>query len=400
MSQPADFADGPLVGVRVIDLSRVIAGPYVGRILTDLGASVIKVEPPAGDPARQIAPRHDRGMSGFLAFANVGKRSVSIDLSKPGASALLLDLVRTADAVIENFRPGVMDRLGIGWDAIHAANPRAILLSINGYGADSAWAGRRAYAPIMHAVTGILHDQSRYSGQPVAQRNEAHADTLSALHGVVSILAALRVAEASGEGQHVEVPMFDAVLSTYSEVVYELLDGPDDRVMNPIYDAGPLGAIASAGSAAYVWTLAARAFPDELPEPTPPGADLPTKARLRHEALEHWMASQPSHDALFAKLDEAGLACAAVVPLRDALSGPLARERDLLTEVDDRRGGVRPVVRAPARFSNTRNEIRGVPPRRGEHNAEVLGELLGYDAARVAALESAGVLVPPSADED
>ncbi len=400
MSEPADFADGPLVGVRVIDLSRVIAGPYVGRVLCDLGASVIKVEPPAGDPARQIAPRHDRGMSGFIAFANVGKRSVSVDLSKPGAAALLLDLVRTADAVIENFRPGVMERLGIGWAEIHAANPRAVLLSINGFGADSDWASRRAYAPIMHAVTGILHDQSRYSGQSVAQRNEAHADTVSALHGVISLLAALRVAEASGAGQHVEVPMFDAVLSTYNEVVYELLDGPDDRVMNPIYDAGPLGAIASAGSAAYVWTLAARAFPDELSDPTPPDADLATKARLRHAALERWMAAQPSHDVLLARLEEAGLACAPVVSLREALRGPLARERDLLTDVDDRRGGVRPVVRAPARFSDSRNEVRGVPPRRGEHNAEVLADLLGYDAARVASLESAGVLVPPSADED
>ncbi len=393
----ADQSAGPLDGVRVIDFSRVIAGPYAARILTDLGADVIKVEPPDGDPARVIAPRHDRGMSGFIAFANVGKRSISVDLQKPGAAELMLELVRGADAVIENFRPGVMDRLGIGWLAIHAANPQAVLLSISGFGADSAWRDRRAYAPIVHAVAGILDDQSRYSGQPVAQRSEAHADTISALHGAVSLLAALRVAEATGEGQHVEVPMFDAVLSTYNEVVNELLDGPDERVMNPIYDAGEWGSIAAAGSAAYIWRLLSSAMP-EITDPDP-DAELPTKARLRHQELERWMAAQPSQDVLFENLERAGLAFAPVVPLRDALTGPLAQERNLLVEVDDRRGGLRPVVRPPARFSVSRNEVRGVPPRRGEHNAELLRELLGYDDARVRELEASGILAPPSDEE-
>jgi crotonobetainyl-CoA:carnitine CoA-transferase CaiB-like acyl-CoA transferase len=394
MPDAPDFASGPLVGVRVIDLSRVLAGPYVGRILADFGADVIKVEPPEGDLSRLIAPKHDRGMSALFTFANAGKRSISMNLKNPAARDLVLDLVRRADVVVENFRPGVVERLGLGWKAIEAANPRAVLLSINGFGADSSWRERRAFAPIMHAVTGILHDQAQYSGQAVAQRNEAHADTVSALHGAVAILAALRVAEATGRGQHIEVPMFDAVLTTYNQTGTALLDPPDDRDMNPVYDAGEHGIIAVAGPTQHIWRSVIAAH-SELADPTPPGADLPTKARLRHAALEAWMAKRDSREALFAALETAGLACAPVVSLREALLGPLATERSLLEHVDDRRGGTRPVVRPAARLSAAQNRVRGPAPRRGEHNAEVLRELLGVGDDEVAAFERAGVLAPP-----
>lgn len=398
MGSPPDLARGPLLGIRVLDLSRVIAGPYAGRMLADLGAEVIKVEPPAGDESRQIAPRHDRGMSAAFTFANAGKQGIAVDLGRPGAADLILDLVRASDVVIENFRPGVLERLGFGWERLHRVNRRAVLLSINGFGRDSAWAGRRAYAPIMHAVSGILHDQSQYSKQPVAQRNEAHADTISALHGVVATLAALRVAAATGEGQHVEVPMFDAVLTTYTEVLNALLEPPDDRIMNPIYDAGPHGAIATGGSGQHVWRSVAAAHP-ELTDPTPPGADLATKVRLRHEALERWMAAQPTREAVLDKLAHARIACAPVVPLREATTGPLAQERSLLVEVDDRRGGRRPLVRPAARFSASGHHIRGPAPRLGEHNRDVLRHVLGYGDERVQELEAAGVLCRDDADD-
>jgi crotonobetainyl-CoA:carnitine CoA-transferase CaiB-like acyl-CoA transferase len=244
-------------------------------------------------------------------------------------------------------------------------------------------------------VSGILHDQGEYSGQPVAQRNEAHADTITGLHGAVALLAALRVAEATGAGQRIEVPMFDAVLATYTEAQTALLDPPDEIVMNPIYDAGELGGIATAGAAQLVWGLASEAFA-ELEDPTPPGAALEQKARLRHTALEGWMASQPSREVLFEKLAAAGIACAPVVSLADALTGELARERDLLVEVDDRRGATRPVVRSPARFSSSSNRIRGPAPRCGEHAEVVLRDVLGYDAERIRALRAAGVITEPA----
>ncbi len=398
MSDAADLAAGPLGGVRILDLSRVISGPYLARLLADLGADVIKIEPPEGDASRLIAPRHDRGMSAKFTFVNVGKRSMAIDLRRPGAAELVLELVACCDAVVENFRPGVMERAGLGWSRIQRSNPRAILVSLNGFGSDSQWREQRAYAPTLHAAAGILHDQSEYAGQPVAQRNDAHADTVTGLHGAVALLAALRVVESTGVGQRVEVPMFDALLGTYSEAQTALLDPPDDVVMNPIYDAGPHGAIATAGAAQLVWGAVARAHP-ELEDPTPPGADLALKARLRHQALERWMSSQASRETLAEKLAEAGIASAPVTPLEEALTGPIARERGLLVEVDDRRGGTRPVVRSPARFSASENRIRGPAPRCGEHNGEVLRQLLDYDDDRIQALVDAGILVEAAETE-
>jgi CoA:oxalate CoA-transferase len=391
--------DAPLSDVRVLDLSRVIAGPYVGRVFADLGADVIKLEPPGGDEARQIAPKHDRGMSGFLNFANVGKRSLCVDLQEPAGVELVLDLVSHCDVVLENFRPGVIERLGLGWDVVHETNPGAVLLSLNGFGRDSIWSDRRAYAPIVHAVTGILDDQAGYADQPIAQHKDAHADTVTALHAAVAVLAALRAVARGEPGQWVEVPMFDAVLSTYNITANEFLEPPDDRVMNPIYQAGSHGSIATAGSVQHVFSLI-RATHSDFADPAPPGADIPTKARLRHAAIEDWMSAQASLDALLARLAEARIACAPVATLREAMTGELAQERELLSWVDDRRGGRRPIVRPPARFSASKNQVRGPAPRCGEHNEEVLRELLGYPPDRIRELQQAGVLAQQDVDVD
>lgn len=384
------FAAGALSGVRILDLARVVAGPYVSRICADMGAEVIKVEPPAGDEARIIAAKHDIGMSSFFQWVNAGKRGLSIDLQKPEGLAVVLDLVGQCDVVVENFRPGVLDRLGLSWDVIHRANPKAILLSINGFGSDSAWRDRRAYAPIVHAVSGILADQADYADQPVAQTNQAHADTTAALHGAVALLAALRVAEATGKGQRLEVPLYDALLATYSEVNNALLEQPDERIMNPIYDAGPHGVIAAAGAVPHVWRLVSEMH--GLVDPTPPGAPLEEKKVLRREAIEAWMQAQSSRDAILEKLGEAGIACAPVLPMREALQSDLSRERELLVEIDDRRGGTRPLVKPPARFSESTNAIRASAPTRGEHNREVLEGLLGYGAEQIDQLERDGVI--------
>ncbi|MBM4337747.1 MAG: CoA transferase [Deltaproteobacteria bacterium] len=392
MTSMSDFAAGPLSGVRVLDLSRVIAGPYVGRLFRDMGAEVIKLEPPTGDESREIAPKHDRGGSWMFTFTNVGKRSIALDLGKPGASDVLLALARVCDAVIENFRPGVLERLGLGWERLHAENPRAVLLSINGFGSDSKLRDRRAYAPIVHAATGLLRDRGQL-GQAPAQPRNAFADVLSGLHGAVALLAALRVSEATGVGEHVEVAMFDATLASHSESGNVLLDPPDDRSMNPVYPAGAHGFVAIAGAESHVWVTLSRMYASELEDPATAEPDLETRSRKRQAAIAAWMARQPTLDGLLEKLTRAKLACAPVVTPREALSSELARERELLTRVDDRRGGRRPVVRPPARFSSSRNEIRGPAPLPGEHGPELLHELLGWDDAKIAALRSSGILV-------
>ena len=386
---PSDPRPGPLAGVRVLDLSRVLAGPYAGRLLSDLGAEVVKLEPPAGDDSRHVAPKRDRGMSGLYTWVNAGKRSLSIDVRSEAGREAMLALASHSDVVIENFRPGVADRLGIGWEAIHAQSERTILVSVNGFGSESSWRDRRGFAHVVHAATGILHDQAERTGQPVVQLAQAYGDIATALHATIAALAALRVVQAGGAGQHVELAMFDSVLATYTETNFALLDPPEARDTGLIFDAGPHGLVAVAGAAAHVWRLLHERH--AIADPTPAGADLETKARLRWEAIEAWMAARPDPDAVIAGAEAAGLACARVATLREALTGPLAEERGLLTWLDDRRGGERAVVRAPYRFSASGTAVRGPAPKRGEHNDEILSGL-GYDEARIAALRAEGIL--------
>lgn len=381
----------PLAGIRVLDFSQVLAGPYTTRVLGELGADVIKIEAPAGDLTRVIAPKRDRGESGLYTWANLGKRNVCIDLAKPQGRALALDLVRASQVVVENFRPGVADRLGIGWDAVHAANPRAVMVSVNGFGSDSSRRDHGAFAPTMHAATGLIEYQARKSGGPMVNLPDARADLTTSLHATIGLLAALRAAERSGVGQLVEIAMFDAVLGTYPETPFELLEPPEIREEPPPYDAGANGFIAVAGPPQHVWAALSKAF--AIDDPASRDADVPTKARLRHAAIERWMAAQSSRDALLARLERERIACAAVVTLRDALTGDFARERELLHDVDDRRGGTRRVTRLPYRFSDTPLRAGRAAPRRGEHNAEVLREVLGLGEERVAELIGAGVLL-------
>ena len=380
----------PLAGLRVLDLTRVLAGPACGRLLADLGADVVKLEPPEEDLSRFVAPKEDRGMSGLYTLANAGKRNLCVDLRAPGASEVVLALARTADAVLENFRPGVLERLGLGWAALHAATPRTVLLSINGYGSASAWRERAAYAPAVHAQAGALSYQSEWTGLPLAHLADNLADMSGALHGTIALLAALLRARETGVGQHVEVPLFDALLSFHSETPFALLPEPKHRDETPLFDASPCGVFVIAGSMQNCWHRMKRTH--GLTDPARPDDDVATKRRLRTQAIEAWMRAQGSAEAIFAGVEEAGLGGARVETLRDALTGPLARERGLLVELDDRRGGRRPVVRAPYWFSGETCPIRRPAPRRGEHNAEVLREWLGLDEARIRGLAEDGVL--------
>ena len=271
-------------------------------------------------------------------------------------------------------------------------NPRAVVLSVNGFGAESEWRDKRAYAPIVHAITGLLRDRGA-SGSVPTQPRIAYSDVLTALHGAVALLAGLRMAEATGQGQHIEVPMFDATLASHSEAGNVLIDPAGRPGDEPDLRRGPHGWIAVGGAAQHVWMSLAAAFPDELRDPSPKGAELEAKARARHDAVAAFLAAQPSLDAALERLARAKLAAAPVVTPKEALLGPLARERALLTPVDDGRGGTRPVVRSPARFSAAKNEVRGRAPGHGEHGAELLRELLGWDPERIRALTESGALL-------
>lgn len=392
MSSPTTASDpnAPFSDLVVIDFSQVLAGPYIGRMFSDLGADVIKIEAPGGDMVRVIAPKHDRGMSGLFTWVNAGKRDVCVDLTTSAGKLLVHELLGRADVVLQNFRPGVAERLGIGWDEVHATNPRAVMISISGFGADSTLRDRGAFAPSIHAASGLLEYHARKTHNPVQPLADARADLTTALHGMVGVLTALRVAEKTGVGEHVELAMYDAVLSCYEGVPFELLEPPEERYDTDPFDAGPNGWIVVAGPLQHIWAQLSAAF--GLADPSPPGSDIATKARTRHARLEEWMATLHDPPALVRSLESSGLACAPVQSLRDALTGAFGRERELLVEIDDRRGGTRSVVRSPWRFSRSSVAVRGPAPERGEHNAEVLRDLLGASETRIAELASSGVL--------
>src|SRR3990170_555269 len=198
----------PLEGVKVLDLCRVLAGPFAGRMLADLGADVVKVEPPEGDVARVFGKRPQ---SAYFREQNVGKRSITVDLREPEGCELVRRLAAEADIVLENFRPGIMARYGLAWSDLAALNPRLVMLSISGFGQDGPERERASYAGVIHAETGVVARRRTPPGDLPLDIEISMADTVTGLHGVVGVLAALRLRDSTGRGQHVDMAMIDAM---------------------------------------------------------------------------------------------------------------------------------------------------------------------------------------------
>jgi crotonobetainyl-CoA:carnitine CoA-transferase CaiB-like acyl-CoA transferase len=401
---------GPLAGIRVLDLSRVLSGPIAGRNLHDLGADVIKLEPPEGDLTRFAQPKVG-SISLYYAQQNTGKRNISLDLSRPEATGIVLELVEHVDVVIENFRPGVMDRLGLGWDVLHPRNPRLILASISGYGQDVAWRDRRAYAVIIHAEMGLIEAGARWradaAGDPAAvtplQDGMSHADVYAGLHLTAAVTAALFQREHTGTGQWVEVDMAEALLHANDFVHWDLspVDPGDYRPSlappyTPILRTGAGVAVVTGGdpAGAGVWEqyCAAMQRPDLATDPRFATATRRTHRAELLEILETWTLGVTDLDELESRLAGAGIAMGVIRSAGDAARSDWATERGATVAIDDRRGGTIPIPQAPWRFSDALVGAQGAPAFRGEHNRAVLTELLGTDAATLDRWEAEGIL--------
>ena len=381
----------PLAGLKVLDFSRVLAGPFAGRMLCDLGADVVKIEPPEGDITR-LWGRVVGGIPGYYHQQNAGKRNICLDLRADGARDLVLDLVPHADILIENFRPDVMPRLGLGYDVLKAVNPRLIMLSISGFGQGGPESRRPAYAPIIHAEAGLLRRGARraQSGE-VQQLPLSLADTNAALHGLVATLAAVILRERTGQGQHIDIAMIDATLVTDDQVHYELEDSEDTMGLpNDVWDTGA-GPILIAADFRHLWRRLAGDL--GVQDPAGPDAVLDDKIRLRRSAVATFLATLGDWDAVEAAMARMNIAWGQVRAGADLADQPTIKARGAIAQIDDRAGGTRPIPQSPYRFSEAKSEVRGPAPHRGEHNAEVLGEWLGKGAAQVAALAAAGVLL-------
>lgn len=389
-------SDGyPLAGLKVLDFSRVLAGPFAGRMLCDLGADVVKVEPPDGDITR-LWGRRIANIPGYYHQQNAGKRDICIDLRADGAKELVAELVACADVLIENYRPDVMPRLGLGYKELSAINPRLVMLSISGFGHGGPESHRPAYAPIIHAEAGLMHRQAERGDIPLTDLPLSVADTNASLHGLVGLLSAVILRERTGRGQHIDIAMIDATIATDDQVHYAIEDSENmGPAPNMIFDTGAGRALLSADMR-FVW----HQFSNVLGVVDPATKDTPLaeKIALRRAAAEKVMSELQTWDEVEALMDKVNLAWGKVLDPANLESQPTVHARGTITQVPDRVGGTRPITQSPYRFSNADSGVRGPAPHRGEHNAEVLSQWLGKPAAGVADLLDAGVLQAESTE--
>ena len=371
----------PLEGIKVLDLTRALSGPFATRILSDLGADVVKVEPPDGDMTRAYGSRIANLASHFTQH-NAGKRNICVDLKTPGATELLLELADVADIVVENFRPGVMARFGLDWATLHTRNPRMIMLSISGFGQDGPERDRAAYAPVLHAESGLIDRFAELSRNRAVDFPLSMADTTAAVHGVIGVLSAMVMAQRTGRGQHIDLAMVNTQFY-HDDFLSMVLSGDVPPAgSGEVWEVAG-GRLIVATTFKYLWRTLARH--GQLADPGDEDG--------RRRALATYLGSFPSWEAVTAMLDEVNLAWGRVRPWRDAVhSNPSIGPRRVLAEIDDRIGGTRLTTQAPYHFSDAEAGVRGPAPYRGEHNVEVLRDWLGHAHADVAALVAAGVL--------
>jgi CoA:oxalate CoA-transferase len=395
---------GPLAGVTVLDLTRVLSGPHATRMMVDLGADVIKVEPPEGDLTRFAFPRR-HSISTYFTQQNCGKRNVSLDMKRPEAAELLARLGERVDVLVENFRPGVMDRMGLGWEAMHARNPRLVYASVTGYGYTGPWRDRRAYAPVINAETGVTWMQGRERGGVYRNDPLSHGDVYTALECLAGVLAALYQRERTGQGQWVEMSMAETMLCVNEHVHWELQDvdatgqipsfGTADYPVLTVGD-GTVVVVAGHPAAKGAADQFARAMgrPELLDDPR----FATVQARLEHfdellDTLQAWALTFPDSSAFEEQLSVGDLAMGVVRTVREMADSEWAGGRHAIVAVPDRGGGELRIPNSPWHFSAADSGVRGQPAYRGEHNREVLAEVLGLTDDELDSLETGGVLV-------
>ncbi|VWX58456.1 CaiB/BaiF CoA transferase family protein [Sphingorhabdus sp. 109] len=387
------MADFPLAGLKVLDFTRVVAGPYATRMLSDLGAEVLKIEPPEGDVTRKLGNPVE-GASGYYLQQNIGKRNICIDLKADGARALILKLAAEADIVAENFRPGVMDKFGIGWEDLSKVNPGLIMLSISGYGQTGPDRNKAAYAPVLHAETGLIARQQEMSGGQATDIQLAVADSYSSLHGIVAILAALRVRDKTGEGQHIDLAMINVLHSVDDYAYWALEDAWPKPEENSVWDAPENRKILITGDMKWMWVMFSTR--GGLADPTPEGADIETKVRLRRETMEQHILGHESFAALTATLDRLNLAWGEVHPFGPAIyDQPSVRANGVVVDVTDDVGNPRRTIQSPYRFSKSKSGIdsNARTAKRGEHNVAALRDWLDMDDQEISALAQSKALI-------
>ncbi|MFN4090256.1 MAG: CaiB/BaiF CoA transferase family protein [Alphaproteobacteria bacterium] len=393
----------PLAGVRVLDFTRVLAGPWSTLNLADLGAEVIKVENPrGGDDTRQYKPPEIGGEAAYFLFVNRNKKSLALDITKPEGQAVVRRLAAQVDIVIENYRPDVMERQGIDYAALSAVNPRLIYCSISGYGHDSPLKMVAGYDPVAQAESGMMSITGEPDGEPM-RSGASYADIFTGMFATQAIMGALFARERDGLGQHIDLALVDSAVAVTANLAqnYLVTGQQPQRLGNRHPFLEPFGTFACADGLINIVIGNARQWerfcidvldrPDLLEDPrfaTNPGRlqnrqavrDLLTATFLT-DTRENWIA----------RMRAAGVPAGSVRAVGEALEAPEIRYRGMVREVEHPTVGTISMLASPLKLSGTPTADLQAPPLLGQHTDEVLAAA-GYDAAAIVSLRERGIV--------
>jgi formyl-CoA transferase len=394
---------GPLAGVRVVEATTTVAGPMCGCVLADLGADVVKIELPGGEVVRRMPPflpGTDPPLSFAHAHVNRNKRALCLDLRTEDGRAVFLDLVRHSDVVVQNFRPGVMDEWGVGYAAARAVRPDIVYASISGFGQYGPAHDQCGYDPLAQAASGFMSLNGEVDGGPVRAPTFL-SDDLAGLHAALAVLAALRHRDRTGEGQHIDVALFDSLLfQSDGYLTLGALGVDQPRWGNEYPFAVPANVFEAKDGSLYLgvlldthWKVLAGVvgrpeLADDDGHATIPGR-LARRAAI-NAVVSDWAAARTVSE-ITGTLLAAGLPVAQVRTYADAAADPHVRARGMLQDTVHADGSTLPITGPAAKFSRTPTRVRTPAPPLGAHSDEILAEL-GYGADRIARLRAGRVI--------
>ncbi|MFZ9407679.1 MAG: CaiB/BaiF CoA transferase family protein [Burkholderiaceae bacterium] len=393
----AGLRPGALAGVRVLEFTALIAGPSAARYLADHGAEVIKIERfPDGDASRETNLA-GAARSAMYVQHNGGKKGLCLDLTRPEGLRIAKELVRVSDVLIEAFTPGVMNKLGLGEEAMRELNPQLIYCSVSGFGQTGPNAHRPGYAHIAHSMTGWVAIQALHRAQPVAPFGPgvAIADVVTGITAFGAICAALYKRERTGRGERIDLALFDSLFAANDDTLQRcLIDGVVNPAYHPVHKTRDGYVTANIGPGFRAWQNVCRAMgrPELLDDPRYCSLEAVTQNREEASALFADWLSRLTSDEADRILTEHHVVVGVMKTVPEAVRQPQVLARQMITPVDDPVLGRIDVINSAPKFTDASVQVRGPAPTLGQHNTEVLGRLLGYSCEQIDSLREQGIL--------
>ncbi len=394
---------GPLKGMKVIELAHIMAGPVCGLMLADMGADVIKIEKPDGDDSRRFVPPQIEGESAAYMMMNRNKRGVALNLKEPDAVEALKRLLETADVVIENYRMGTMEKLGLGYEKLRKINPRLIYCEISGFGRTGPYAPRGGFDLIAQGMSGLMSITGEGPGRPPVKPGAPISDITAGIIAAMGVSAAYARALQTGEGQKVDTSLFEAAITlTYWQSAIAFATG---TAPGPLGSAHPLNApyqsfptsdgwinVGAANQRNWLRFLDVIGAPELDEDPrfasnhdriqNLPELEKILSEKLRHETTETWLT----------RMEEAGLPAGPVLDILEMHADPQAQAREMIVEVEHPHAGAVKTLGHPVKFTETPANIRRAAPLLGQHSREVLREA-GYGEKKIEAMVASGSVI-------